>query len=211
MSNTRLVFIRHGESRATAERFIGGPRTCTGLTEFGRLQAEALRDRLVSGRDVVATALYASNFPRAIETAQVIAPSLGSMQISIDPGWGEHDPGPECDGMFFDDFVAAHGAPQWDGPPDAVWFPGGETITQFHDRVVSTMKKTVLLHEGNTVVIVCHGGVIDAIMRNTLHMHQTGKFELHTNNTSLTELVHVQGTKWRLVRYNDSSHLYGLS
>jgi hypothetical protein len=48
------------------------------------------------------------------------------------------------------------------------------------------------------------------VMRNTLHMHQTGKFELHTQNTSLTELLHVQGSKWRLVRYNDSSHLNGL-
>ena len=211
MSNTRLVFIRHGESRATVERFLGGPRSCTGLTDFGRFQSQALSNRLLSGHDVNASALYSSNFPRAIETAQVLAPSLGSMQISIDAGWGEHDPGPECDGMFFDDFIAAHGTPQWDGPPDAVWFPGGETLAQFHERIIATLKKTVLLHEGNTVVVVCHGGVIDAVMRNTLHMHQSGKFELHTNNTSLTELVHVQGSKWRLVRYNDSSHLHGLS
>lgn len=211
MSNTRLVFIRHGESRATVERFLGGPRSCTGLTDFGRLQSQALSDRLMSGHDVNASALYSSNFPRAIETAQVLAPALGSMQISIDAGWGEHDPGPECDGMFFDDFVAAHGTPEWDGPADAVWFPGGETLAQFHVRIMATLKKTVLQHEGNTVVIVCHGGVIDAVMRNTLHMHQSGKFELHTNNTSLTELVHVQGSKWRLVRYNDSSHLHGLT
>ena len=211
MSNTRLVLIRHGESRATAERFLGGPRSCTGLTDFGRTQALALRDRLVSGYDVNATALYASNFPRAIETAQIVAPSLGSMQVTIDAGWGEHDPGPDCDGMPFDDFIALHGMPQWDGPPDAVLFPGGETIAQFHTRVVATMKKTILLHEGKSIVVVCHGGVIDAVLRNTLQMHQTGNFELQTYNTSLTELLHVQGSKWRLVRYNDSSHLHGLT
>jgi hypothetical protein len=49
--------------------------------------------------------------------------------------------------------------------------------------------------------------VIDAVMRHTLQMHQTGRFELSTINTSLTELVHVQGSKWRLVRYNDAAHL----
>jgi hypothetical protein len=43
-----------------------------------------------------------------------------------------------------------------------------------------------------------------------LQMHQTGKFELHTLNTSLTELVHVEGSKWRLVRYNDAAHLVDL-
>jgi broad specificity phosphatase PhoE len=211
MSDTRLVLIRHGESRATVERFVGGPRSCTGLTDFGRVQAHALRDRLVSGHDMSASALFSSNFPRAIETAQILAPSLGSMQVTIDAGWGEHDPGPECDGMTYDNFIASYGMPTWDGDPDGVVYPGGETITQFHDRVMETLKRTLRLNEGNTVVVACHAGVIDAVMRNTLHMHQTGKFELHTSNTSITELLHIQGSKWRLVRYNDSSHLNGLS
>jgi hypothetical protein len=47
-------------------------------------------------------------------------------------------------------------------------------------------------------------------MRHTLQMHQTGKFELHTLNTSITEIVHVEGSKWRLVRYNDAAHLTSL-
>ncbi len=210
MSSTRLVLVRHGESRATIERFVGGPRSCTGLTDQGRLQAEALRNRLSAGHDVEATALFASNFPRALETANIIAPSIGSLPVSVDSGWGEHDPGPDCDGMTYDEFIERFGVPRWDGDPHDVVYPGGETISQFHDRVMETLRRTVRQHEGGTVVIACHAGVIDAVMRNTLHMHQTGKFELHTQNTSLTELLHVQGSKWRLLRYNDSAHLHGL-
>lgn len=210
MSSTRLVLVRHGESRATIERFVGGPRSCTGLTDHGRLQAEALRNRLSAGHDVEATALFASNFPRALETANIIAPSIGSLPVSVDSGWGEHDPGPDCDGMTYDEFIERFGVPRWDGDPHDVVYPGGETISQFHDRVMEALRRTVRQHEGGTVVIACHAGVIDAVMRNTLHMHQTGKFELHTQNTSLTELLHVQGSKWRLLRYNDSSHLHGL-
>ena len=209
MSNTRLVLIRHGESRATVERFIGGPRTCTGLTDFGRRQVEALRDRLISGKDVSATALYSSNFPRAVETAQIIAPALGSMPITVESGWGEHDPGPDLDGISYDAYVSKFGEPSW-GDPDEDVFPGGETVGQFHSRVISTLRETVRSNEGGTVVIACHGGVVDAVLRHTLHMHPTGKFELHTLNTSLTELVHVQGSKWRLVRYNDAAHLSSL-
>jgi broad specificity phosphatase PhoE len=204
------VLVRHGESRATIERFVGGPRSCTGLTDHGRLQAEALRNRLSAGHDVEATALFASNFPRALETANIIAPSIGSLPVSVDSGWGEHDPGPDCDGMTYDEFIERFGVPRWDGDPHDVVYPGGETISQFHDRVMEALRRTVRLHEGGTIVIACHAGVIDAVMRNTLHMHQTGKFELHTQNTSLTELLHVQGSKWRLLRYNDSSHLHGL-
>jgi broad specificity phosphatase PhoE len=210
VSSTRLVLVRHGESRATIERFVGGPRSCTGLTDHGRLQAEALRNRLSAGHDVEATALFASNFPRALETANIIAPSIGSLPVSVDSGWGEHDPGPDCDGMTYDEFIERFGVPRWDGDPHDIVYPGGETISQFHDRVMESLRRTVRQHEGGTIVIACHAGVIDAVMRNTLHMHQTGKFELHTQNTSLTELLHVQGSKWRLVRYNDSSHLNGL-
>ena len=210
MSSTRLVLVRHGESRATIERFVGGPRSCTGLTDRGRLQAEALRNRLSAGHDVEATALFASNFPRALETANIIAPSIGALPVSVDSGWGEHDPGPDCDGMTYDEFIERFGVPRWDGDPHDVVYPGGETISQFHDRVMEALRRTVRQHEGGTVVIACHAGVIDAVMRNTLHMHQTGKFELHTQNTSLTELLHVQGSKWRLLRYNDFAHLHGL-
>jgi broad specificity phosphatase PhoE len=210
VSSTRLVLVRHGESRATIERFVGGPRSCTGLSDHGRLQAEALRNRLSAGHDVEATALFASNFPRALETANIIAPSVGSLPVSVDSGWGEHDPGPDCDGMTYDEFIERYGVPRWDGDPHDVVYPGGETISQFHDRVMEALRRTVRQHEGGTVVIACHAGVIDAVMRNTLHMHQTGKFELHTQNTSLTELLHVQGSKWRLLRYNDSAHLHGL-
>jgi broad specificity phosphatase PhoE len=211
VSSTRLVLIRHGESRATVEKFLGGPRSCTGLTDFGRKQSVALFERLLRGHDVSATALISSNFPRATETARIIAPALGSLQVDVDPGWGEHDPGPDCDGMKYLDFVERYGQPRWDGDPHDIVFPGGETIAQFHDRIMETVQRTVRSNIGGTVVVTCHGGVIDAVMRNTLHMHPTGKFEMHTLNTSLTELVHVQGSKWRLIRYNDAAHLAGLS
>lgn len=206
---TRLVLVRHGESRATVERFLGGPRSCTGLTEFGRMQAAALRDRLMSGHDVSATALYASNFPRALETATIVAPAIGSLSVTVDSGWGEHDPGPDCDGMPYTEFVEKYGTPKWDDLHANV-FPGGETVGQFQDRVIETLRRTVRNNEGGTVVVSCHGGVIDTVLRHTLQMHPVGKFELSTTNTSITELMHLQGTKWKLLRYNDAAHLLGL-
>jgi probable phosphoglycerate mutase len=113
--------------------------------------------------------------------------------------------------MTYDEFISRFGQPRWDGDPHDVVYPGGETIAEFHDRVMEALRRSVREHEGGTLFVCCHAGVIDAVMRNTLQMHQTGRFELSTVNTSLTELVHVQGSKWRLVRYNDSAHLAQLS
>lgn len=211
MTLTRLVLVRHGESRATVERFLGGPRSCTGLTDLGRQQAHALRERLLAENNVNARALITSNFPRAIETATIMAPGLGSLPLTIESGWGEQDPGPDCDGMSYAEFVERFGQPKWDGHPDDVIYPGGETIAQFHDRVIETLRRSVRDYEGETIVVSCHGGVVDAVLRHSLHMHQTGKFELNTLNTSLTELVHIKGSKWRLVRYNDAAHLVALA
>lgn len=207
MSNTRIILVRHGESHANAGRFIGGLRSCTGLTDLGREQAAALRQRLLHSGELVPTAIYSSSYPRALETAQIIAPALGSLPVTVDAGWGEHDPGPDCDGMHFDRFVELFGMPDWDGDPYDVTYPGGETKAAFSERIRDTLRRTIEDNLGGTVVVVCHGGVVDVMLRIALHAPVNGKFELHTANTSLTEVVHVKGSKWRLVRYNDASHL----
>lgn len=208
-ASTRLILVRHGESIVTTQRVIGGPRTCSGLSALGVQQAERLRDRLAETGEIEADVLVASAYPRAKETAEVIAPALG-LDVVVEPGFGEHDPGPDCDGMSFADFVERHGMPDWESDPYAVTFPGGETVAEFDLRVGTAMSRVRRDYAGQTVVIVCHGGVIDGIMRMALRTARTGVFELHTLNTSLTELVLVRPDRWRLLRYNDAAHLAGL-
>lgn len=208
-ASTKVVLVRHGESNVTVRRVVGGPRTCDGLSELGVRQVERLRDRLAETGEVEATHLIASAYPRARETAEILAPVLG-LDVVVEEGFGEHDPGPECDGMTFDDFVDRFGLPDWESDPFAVTFPGGETVAEFDLRVGTAFSRTLREHEGGTLLIVCHGGVIDGLMRTALRAARTGIFELHTKNTSLTEIVRVRSDRWRLIRYNDAAHLAGL-
>jgi len=179
------------------------------VSDLGHLQADRLRERLATTGELVADVLIASNFPRARETAEAIAPAFGSPTIEIDPGFGEHDPGPEIDGMTFEGYVERFGAPDW-SDPDVEVFPGGETIAAFHARVGAALAATVETHRGSSIVIACHGGVIDATFRHLLRTASTGSFELHTLNTSLTEFTSAPSGEWRLKRYNDVAHLHGL-
>lgn len=75
---TRLLFVRHGESVHTVEGFIGGPRACRGLTGRGHEQARAvargLAAELGDGRPA---AVYSSTLRRAAETATTIAAVFG--------------------------------------------------------------------------------------------------------------------------------------
>lgn len=205
-----MLLVRHGESNATVERRIGGARTCSGLTDLGRRQAERLRDRLAAESDGRPDVLVASHYARARETADIIAPALGLAEILVEAGFGEHDPGPDLDGMSFAEYVDRYGSPDWDGDPHVEWFAGGETTAEFHLRVGATVSRVLREHSGRTVLVCCHGGVIDATFRQLLRMPQTGSFVLSTVNTSITEFRRGTSGTFQLVRYNDAAHLDGL-
>ena len=206
---TRLVLVRHGESNATVNRVVGGMAGCTGLTDLGHAQAAALRDRWLAHDEMRADVLVASDMPRAIETAELVAPALGGLPIQLDAGLREIDPGPTCDGLSWDEAMQLIGSPDWELDPYLRGFPGGETLAAFQHRAAGALAALVRRHEGRVVVAVCHAGVVDVAFRLFLHQPFVGGFELRTLNTSITELEE-QAPQWRLLRYNDAAHLAGL-
>jgi probable phosphoglycerate mutase len=102
---TRIALVRHGESHATVDRVVGGHAGCTGLTDRGRKQAEALADRLErTGELAGATALYSSVLPRAVETAAILTRALGDLETVQDCTFCEQHPG-EADGITWDEYM----------------------------------------------------------------------------------------------------------
>ena len=207
---TRLVYVRHGESNSTVARVIGGHRTCSGLSQLGVRQAEALRERWAAAPEFTPDLVVSSQFPRARQTADIVATAFGSPEIVVEPGFNEHDPGEQCDGMTMADFVDRFGTGSWEEDPFGVTFPGGETLAAFHYRVGATVRRFVEEHAGKVVLVACHGGVIDTVLRQALKTPPTGSFNISTLNTSITELELVRPNHWALRRYGDTAHLVGL-
>ena len=207
---TRLVLVRHGESQVTVNRVVGGPRSCAGLSAFGRRQAERLHERWLNQPEFVPDFVYSSAYPRARETAEIVLPAFTGRDVLVDPDLGEHDPGPDCDGLTYVEFEQKFGNPDWENDPYGITFPGGETIAQFQLRIGTAVRRLIDDHEDATVVVFCHGGVIDTVLRQALRTFGTGSFEIHTKNTSITEVELVRTGRWRLIRYNDVAHLVGL-
>ena len=190
---TRLIYVRHGESTSTVSRVIGGHRTCGGLSALGVEQAERLRDRWTEHPEFTPDRILASHFLRAEQTAKIVAAAFDGVDVQTDERFGEHDPGPECDGMAMSDFVAAYGTESWEDDPFGVTFPGGETLALFHYRVGAAIRSLTDDFPDATIVVVCHGGVIDAAVRLALRTPSTGGFLLSTLNTSITELELAPG------------------
>lgn len=210
---TRLVLIRHGEAQSYLDRVVAGEDNCTGLSEHGRRQAMALHDRFKEWGELgEVDALYASTVPRAIETAEIIAPALGGLDIAIERDLREYDAG-EGHGLTWEEFEARYPL------PDAgfVRAPGGESWTAFGERVGATLERLAEKHAGGTVVVACHGGVIEHAFQLWGLVSVDG-LRLHIENTGITEFLwtdawpwhHPQPPDWRLVRFNDAAHLLGL-
>jgi probable phosphoglycerate mutase len=203
---TRLVLVRHGEAQAYLDQVVAGEKGCSGLSDLGRRQAEALFARLQRTSELAdTTALYASVLPRAIETASIIAPALGGHAIVEDCDLCELHPG-DADGLLWDDYRATYAVEPWE--PDRPMAPGGESWVGFVERVAGALQSLVARHPDDTVVVGCHGGVIIGSMLTGLGLPVVdgGQFRIGPENTSLTEWL-VDGDTWRLIRYNDHAHL----
>ena len=213
-SATRLVLVRHGEAVCNASGVCGGPIGCQGLTALGRSQVEALRDRLaVTGELSGTDALYASILPRAIETAELLAPALlgptgPHHRIVTRCDLCELHPG-EADGLTWSDFTERFGTLDWSVDPDQPIAPGGESWTGFVNRVAGALDDVASGHVGEQVVVACHAGVIEASLLAKMPVAgglAGARLQLSTRHASMTSWE-VDGGRWKLLGYNDAAHL----
>ncbi len=207
---TNLYLIRHGEATTQVSEILRDH----GLTPLGVTQAEHLRDRLAATGEIAADVLIASTLPRARQTAEIIAPAL-HLPIIFDDDVQELRIG-KAEGMHIDEFRATFGGYNIEEFPFRPVATGGENWGMFALRVGAALDRIIHEHEGKTIVVVCHGGVVDCSFlyffgMNTLILPQT---RFHTHNTSITHwhksVPSGRSPKWRLMRYNDDLHVRDL-
>jgi probable phosphoglycerate mutase len=198
--------IRHGEATSQKSDLL----IDNGLTPLGIIQAERLHDRLHSTRELHADVLIASTLLRARQTAEIIAPAL-NLPIIYDDDFQEMRIG-EAEGMRLHEVEAKFGKADFERDPFRPVAPGGEYWGQFTLRVAAALDRVVRRYEGQTIVIVCHGGIIDSAFlyffnMNTLIFPNT---HFHTRNTSIThwrkDVFEDSTEHWRLIYYNDDFH-----
>jgi len=204
---TDLYLIRHGEALGAVLDIIGD----TALSPLGILQAERLRDRLAATGEIAADVLISSTFKRARQTAEIIAPALG-LPIVFDDEVQELRNG-VAEGMHEEEYRAKYGEVNFRETPFRQVSPAGENWGQFVLRVSTALDRIIREHEGKTIVIVCHGGVIGV---SFLYFFGTGSLQypqagFDTDNTSITHWArHIYSgrqARWRLKCYNDDMHL----
>lgn len=209
---THLYLIRHGEAWANVQPIVAGMRGDQGLTPRGVAQARRLRDRLARG-ELKADVLISSTLPRARQTAEIVRPALG-LPIIFDDEVQELRVG-EADGMSNQEAWTTFGLPDFANAPLRPIAPGGESWATFTLRVAYALTRITSEHAGKTIVVICHGGVIDCSFLHFFRMPGmvVPPADFHTRNTSIThwELLNRRGRDlWRLNGYNDIAHLHDI-
>ena len=199
---TRLVLIRHAESLANTTGVLDGHDVPLGLTERGRAQAAALRDRLLASGGIAAAAFYTSRLCRAIETATVASPAIsgGTCELQrrcelCEIHWGD------LEGRSRTEYTR----------PDTIYQPtaqGGESWVRFMMRCRRALEDLAARHADQTVVVVTHGGVIRASMCHFARVAAPRVVELDVAYTGITVWSRTgDDDRWRLETYNDHAHL----
>lgn len=207
---THLYLIRHGQAMVAIKEALND----TGLSPLGVRQAECLRDRLAATGEIAADVLIASTMPRAKQTAEILAPAFG-LPIVFDDEVQEWREGNEEDLEKIDiaEFRARFEAVPYEQKPFFRTVPSSETWVQFVLRAATALNRIVHEHEGKTIVIVCHGGIVDSSMISFLGLSslQFPRAYFETHNTSITHwLTHTREDfppGWVLECYNDVMHL----
>jgi broad specificity phosphatase PhoE len=206
---TELVLVRHAK-QAIGDEFLSQPvgeLRDPPLSEVGARQAKAVA--AVLGSQAVA-AVYTSKSQRARDTAAVIAADRNVDAIVVD---GIEEFG------FFRDLPSERTAREtlgevrfegfqrrWARTRSWDAWPGSEPAAEFKARVVDTVEGIVARHPGERVIVVAHGGVINAYVGDFLGT--TDDMFITPAHASITR-VRARHDRRALATLNEIQHLTG--
>ncbi len=209
-----LYLIRHGESQVNVpvEDARTRDKLDLGLTDKGQMQAQAVA-RWMKQQVPQINALYASTMQRARETAQFLAEAY-QFNITFDDRLREignnridHSPLPN------------HELPQEYSSLSPYRFPfspvapavaQSESFMHYRVRVGMFLEDMIKRHQGETVIVVGHGGTVNALSDTIFNIGSYRQCDIRGNYTGVTLFQYMGKPNletWRLHYLSRVDHL----
>ncbi len=210
MQVTRIIAIRHGETAWNVGMRLQG-HTDIGLNAKGEWQAQRVAQALA---DENIDAIYSSDLQRAFATASAIANHNtglnglpAGLTVTKHQGLRERGFG-EFEGQTYAQI--AQDRPEesrlWRERDPHFAPPGGESLVQLRDRVWTTVNAIASQHEGQHIVLVAHGGVMDALYRLATQLDVSAPRSWALGNAAINRLLWTPDGL-TLVGWADDYHL----
>jgi len=193
-----LLIIRHAlPVRRELEDGIADPQ----LSEDGLAQAERLAEYLASEK---IHAVYASPLRRAQQTATPLARVQGVDIVTVDDvaEWDRNS----NEYVPVEELKAAND-PRWQAMLRGEWNVHEESPDEFNRRCVVAIEKMIAAHSGETIAVVCHGGVINAYLVHVLGLTVNVQGFFYPNYTSIHRVAAARSGERSIVTINETSHL----
>ena len=185
-----LYLVRHGQVLKTRPRSYNGQRDVP-LSPSGLQQMERLAE-WAAGLNL--SAIYSSDLQRTVRGADLIAQRCGVPCVTS--GALREKSFGEWEGLTYDE------AEQHDPGTWAIWItdpsrarpPGGETYEEVRARVLPVLQQLVRDHQGETVLLLAHGGVNRVILCDALKLSLQRVFRIEQDYAALNiiEYAHNQ-------------------
>jgi len=211
MQATRILAIRHGETLWNVDTRIQGHLDID-LNKTGRWQAQRVGHALA---EEPIHAIYSSDLRRAFKTAQAIANAPArltasraeALEVTPNLQLRERHFG-HLQGKTWAEIETEHAqeCKQW-RERDPHWAPsGGESLTVLRERISQCVDALARQHMGEQILLVAHGGVMDALYRLATNQSLQAPRTWHLGNAAINRLLWTpQGLS--LVGWGDVSHL----
>jgi probable phosphoglycerate mutase len=194
-----LVFVRHAiPVRREVDHGVADPE----LSVAGHEQARRLADYLATE---TLDAIYCSPLRRARETAMPVAERF-SLPVHVVDGVAEYDR--SSNAYVPVEELKASNDPRWLEIRDGLWTSAEETEEEFVKRVVGATEEIVARHSGQRILVVCHGGVINAYLAHVLGLGPRRGF-FYPNYTSVHRVAAAGSGERSIVTVNETPHLRG--
>lgn len=199
-----VLLIRHGEQQFFDNIPLGQAYDAP-LSELGQRQAEAVGERLANAR---LGRVYSSDMKRAHDTAKAIARHHGFEPI-VRPGLKEIDlwqRAPQDKGLL-DIYTRAELADIYrevtrTRKHDA--YPYCEDVDLFRMRVFEALDEAIAESHGMRIAVVCHGGVINAVLSRVLGSVFDQLVPVHHTSISV---MRAADSRRVILTVNDYSHV----
>lgn len=201
-----VLLIRHGTVDFESQEFRQTPRGRQWdppLGEDGREQARRLTARLLLMEPPAG--IYVSPFRRCRRTLEPYLGEIGSA-AEVEDDLGEVFIG-QWEGMRFEDIVSGDEELARRFRDQEAMFsmsPGGETGEQLRARVIPAVEGAIERAGEGALVIMTHGGVINAYLGHVMGIDQDMFFL--PDNASISTVI-AEGSKRRVKFLNDVRHL----
>ena len=150
---TDVFLVRHGESYGNVQGRLCAVPPGPGLTERGRLQAEAASARLIDA-GIWPTLIVSSPLARALETASPLSVITG-LPVQVEAGLAETRFG-SWEGHRAEELRASPYFRSWNVDPERYPPPGGERLSAVGARVCSLLLELAARDPGGTIVGFSH-------------------------------------------------------